>query len=49
MIAILRNTYWDTINRQLAPEERAREIRDRLTDFVSAIYHDHLNNYIPET
>lgn len=49
VIAILRNIYWDTINRQLAPEDRAREIRDRLTDFVSAIYHDHLDSYIPET
>lgn len=49
VIAILRNVYWDTIDRQLAPEERAREIRDRLTDFVSAISHGHLNNYIQET
>lgn len=49
VIAILRNVYWDTIDRQLAPEERAREIRDRLTEFMSAISHDHLNNYIPET
>ena len=48
VISILRNVYWDTIDRQLAPEERAREVRDRLTDFVSAISHDHLNNYIPE-
>lgn len=48
VIAILRNVYWDTIDRQLAPEERAREIRDRLTEFVSAISHDHLSNYIPE-
>ena len=48
VIAILRNVYWDTINRQLAPKDRAREIRDRLTDFVSAISHDSLNNYIPE-
>lgn len=47
-IAILRNVYWDTIDRQLTPEDRAREVRDRLTDFVSAISHDHLNNYIPE-
>lgn len=47
-IAILRNVYWDTIDRQLTPEDRAREIRDRLTDFVSAIAHDHLSNYIPE-
>lgn len=48
-IAILRNVYWDTIDRQLAPEDRAREIRDRLTEFVSAISHDQLSNYIPET
>lgn len=48
-IAILRNVYWDTIDRQLAPEDRAREIRDRLTEFVSAISHDRLSNYIPET
>lgn len=49
VIAILRNVYWDTIDRRLAPEERAREVRDRLTEFMSAISHDHLNNYIPET
>lgn len=49
VIAILRNVYWDTIDRQLTPERRAREIRDRLTEFMSAISHDHLNNYIPET
>jgi hypothetical protein len=48
VIAILRNVYWDTIDRRLAPEDRAREVRDRLTEFVSAISHDHLNNYIPE-
>lgn len=48
VIAILRNVYWDTIDRQLAPEDRAREVRDRLTDFTSAIYHDHLSNYISE-
>lgn len=47
-IAILRNVYWDTIDRELAPEDRAREVRDRLTDFVSAISHDHLSNYIPK-
>lgn len=47
-IAILRNVYWDTIDRQLAPKDRAREIRDRLTEFTSAISHDHLNNYILE-
>lgn len=48
VIAILRNVYWDTIDRQLAPENRAREVRDRLTDFVSAISYDHLSNYISE-
>ena len=48
VIAILRNVYWDTIDRQLAPGDRAREVRDRLTEFVSAISHDHLSNYIPE-
>lgn len=48
VIAILRNVYWDTIDRQLTPEDRAREVRDRLTELVSAIYHDHLNSYIPE-
>ena len=48
VIAILRGVYWDTIDRQLTPENRAREIRDRLTEFMSAISHDHLNNYIPE-
>ena len=48
VIAILRNVCWDTIDRQLTPEDRAREIRDRLTDFVSAISHDRLSNYIPE-
>lgn len=48
VIAILRNVYWDTIDRQLAPEDRAREIRDRLTEFMTAISHDHLNSYIPE-
>lgn len=48
-IAILRGVYWDTIDRQLAPEERAREVRDRLSEFMSAISRDHLNNYIPET
>ena len=49
VIAILRGVYWDTIDRQLTPEDRAREVRDRLTEFMSAISHDHLNNYIPET
>nr|DAQ51827.1 MAG TPA: nucelotide kinase [Caudoviricetes sp.] len=48
VIAILRNVYWDTIDKQLTPEDRAREVRDRLTEFVSAISHDHLSNYIPE-
>lgn len=48
VIAILRNVYWDTIDRQLTPEDRAREVRDRLTEFMSAIYRDHLNSYIPE-
>lgn len=48
VIAILRNVYWDTIDRQLTPEDRAREVRDRLAEFMSAISHDHLNNYIPE-
>lgn len=48
VIAILRNVYWDTIDRQLAPEDRAREVRDRLTEFMSAVSHDHLDNYIPE-
>lgn len=48
-IAILRNIYWDTIDRQLAPEDRAREVRDRLAEFMSAISHDHLSDYIPET
>lgn len=49
VIAILRNVYWDTIDRQLAQAGRAREVRDRLTGFMSAISRDHLNNYIPET
>lgn len=49
VIAILRGVYWDTIDRRLTPDGRAREIRDRLTEFLSAISHDHLNNYIPET
>mgnify|MGYP000855130004 CR=1 FL=1 len=48
VIAILRNVYWDTIDRQLAPEDRAREVRDRLTEFMSAISHDSLSNYIQE-
>lgn len=48
VIAILRNVCWNTIYRQLAPEDRARGVRDRLTEFVSAISRDHLNSYIPE-
>lgn len=48
VIAILRNVYWDTIDRQLTPEDRARGVRDRLVEFTSAISHDSLNNYIPE-
>lgn len=48
VIAILRNVYWDTIDRRLAPEDRAREVRDRLTEFTSAISHDSLSNYISE-
>ena len=48
VIAILRNVYWNTIDRQLTPENRAREVRDRLVEFVSAISRDHLNNYITE-
>lgn len=47
-IAILRNVYWDTIDRELAPEDRAREVRGRLAEFMSSISHDHLSNYIPE-
>ena len=48
VIAILRGVYWDTIDRQLTPEDRAREVRDRLAEFMSAISRDHLNNYITE-
>ena len=48
VIAILRNVYWDTIDRQLTPEERAREVRDRLTEFMSAISYNRLGDYIPE-
>lgn len=48
VIAILRNVYWATINRQLTPKERAREIRDRLTAFMSAISYNRLGDYIPE-
>ena len=47
-IAILRNVYWDTIDRQLAPKDRAREIRDRLSGFMSAISRDRLSDYIQE-
>ena len=48
VIAILRNVYWDTIDRQLAPAGRAREIRDRLTEFMTAISYNRLGDYIPE-
>ena len=48
VIAILRNVYWDTIDRRLTPEDRAREVRDRLTEFTSAISHANLSSYIPE-
>lgn len=48
VIAILRNVYWDTIDRQLTPEERAKEVRDRLTEFMSAISYNCLDGYIPE-
>lgn len=48
VIAILRNVYWDTIDRQLTPEERAREVRDRLTEFMSVISYNRLGDYIPE-
>lgn len=48
VIAILRGVYWDTIDRQLAPEDRAREIRDRLSEFMSAISYNRLGDYIPE-
>lgn len=48
VIAILRNVYWDTIDRELAPEECAREVRDRLAELMFAITHDHLSSYIPE-
>lgn len=48
VIAILRNVYWDTIDRQLAPAGRAREIQDRLAEFMSAISYNHLGDYIPE-
>lgn len=48
VIAILRGVYWDTIDRQLAPAGRAREVRDRLTGFMSAISYNRLGDYIPE-
>lgn len=48
VIAILRGVYWDTIDRQLAPEDRAREIRGRLTEFMSVISYNRLGDYIPE-
>lgn len=48
VIAILRGVYWDTIDRQLAPEDRAREVRDRLAEFMSAISYNRLGDYIPE-
>lgn len=48
VIAILRGVYWDTIDRQLTPGDRAREVRNRLAEFMSAISCDHLSNYIPE-
>ena len=49
VIAILRSAYWDTINRQLTPKGRAREVRDRFAEFMSAISHERLSDYIPET
>lgn len=33
---------------KVVPHDGFWEVRDRLTEFVSAISHDHLNNYIPE-
>lgn len=48
VIAILRNVYWDTIDRQLTPDGRAREVRDRLAEFMSAISYNRLGDYIPE-
>lgn len=48
VIAILRGVYWDTIDRQLAPAGRAREVRDRLTEFMTAISYNRLGDYIPE-
>lgn len=49
VIAILRGVYWDTIDRQLTPEDRARGVRDRLAEFMSAISYNRLGDYIPET
>lgn len=48
VIAILRGVYWDTIDRRITPEERAREVRDRLTESMAAISRDRLSDYIPE-
>ena len=48
VIAILRGVYWDTIDRQLTPEGGAREIRDRLAEFMSAVSYNRLGDYIPE-
>ena len=48
VIAILRGVYWDTIDRQLTPAGRAKEVRDRLTEFMSAISYNRLGDYIPE-
>ena len=48
VIAILRNVYWDTVDRQLTPGDRAREVRDRLAEFMSVISYNHLGDYIPE-
>lgn len=48
VIAILRGVYWDTIDRQLTPGDRAREVRDRLAEFTSAISYNRLGDYIPE-
>ena len=46
VIAILRGVYWDTIDRQLTPEKRARGVRDRLAEFMAAISYNRLNDYI---
>lgn len=48
VIAILQGVYWDIIDRRLTPEERAREVRDRLAEFMSAISYNRLNDYIPK-